>query len=225
MTLNSEYLDACRTLSNTQLLDSDDPIVKTFNDFGDVRYGGSKYLAFTNWWRTKLGRHETKGTYLFAEPVTSSVVSVVTNKVDAELVINDPNGLLVNIPKNLNRRQIDSALNSIFKTQLTFDKGRQARNPSKSLARYKLSKSVQADSLKSAFSIMEAENEAVRMGIKLSNLQLADKLGLKVKISEATRQEQSELAAYEAYLISTTVSRKKKVAKAAIKNAALGLFP
>lgn len=56
-------------------------------------------------------------------------------------------------------------------------------------------------------------------------MQLADKVGLKVEISEATRAEQDDLAEYEIYLLSTKVSRKKKLAKTAIANAAKGIFP
>ena len=81
------------------------------------------------------------------------------------------------------------------------------------------------DSLKSAFDIIEAEREALAIGKNLSNVQLADKVGLKVEISEATRAEQDGLAEYEIYLLSTTVSRKKKLAKTAIANAAKGVFP
>ncbi|MBT6545955.1 MAG: hypothetical protein HOL77_18145, partial [Rhodobacteraceae bacterium] len=82
-----------------------------------------------------------------------------------------------------------------------------------------------AHSLKSAFSIIEAEREALAIGKKLSNVQLADKVGLKVEISQATRAEQDGLAEYEIYLLSTTVSRKKKLAKTAIASAAKGIFP
>ena len=63
------------------------------------------------------------------------------------------------------------------------------------------------------------------IGKKLSNVQLADKVGLKVEISEATRAQQDGLAGYEIYLLSTTVSRKKKLAQTAIANAAKGIFP
>ena len=79
--------------------------------------------------------------------------------------------------------------------------------------------------LKSAFDIIKAECEALAIGNKLSNVQLADKVGLKVEISEATRADQSDLVEYEIYLLSTTVSRKKKLAKTAIANAAKGIFP
>ena len=56
-------------------------------------------------------------------------------------------------------------------------------------------------------------------------MQLADKVGLQVEISEATRAEQDGLAEYEIYLLSTTVSRKKKLAKTAIASVAKGIFP
>ena len=56
-------------------------------------------------------------------------------------------------------------------------------------------------------------------------MQLADKVGLKVEISEATRAQQDGLAGYEIYLLSTNVSRKKKLAQTAIANAAKGIFP
>lgn len=133
--------------------------------------------------------------------------------------------LLISIPKNLTRKQIDKALDNIFGKELSFEKGRQTRNPSRSNARYSLSKPVKAETLKSAFDILEAELEAQAEGKKLSNIQLADKVGLKVEVSEATKAEQDGLAEYELYLLSTTVSRKKKLAKIAIANAAKGVFP
>lgn len=116
-------------------------------------------------------------------------------------------------------------MDNIFRKELSFERGRQTRNPARSNARYSLSKPANAESLKSAFDIVEAEREALAIGKKLSNVQLADKVGLKVEISEATRADKNDLAEYEIYLLSTTVSRKKKLAKTAIANAAKGIFP
>ena len=48
-------------------------------------------------------------------------------------------------------------------------------------------------------------------------------MGLKVKISEAIKAQQDGLAEYEIYLLSTTVSRKKKLVKTAMGDAA-GVF-
>ena len=49
-------------------------------------------------------------------------------------------------------------------------------------------------------------------------------MGLKVKISEAIKAQQDGLAEYEIYLLSTTVSRKKKLAKTAMGDAAAVFF-
>jgi hypothetical protein len=225
LTLNDDYLELCSSLSEPACNPPTTSTLRVAVDFGDVSYIGSKYEAFTNWWCEKLSNQDTKGTYLFAEPITASKLELINDKKQALAASQDASSLLINIPKHLNRRQIDKALDALFKKELTFEKGRQTRNPSRSNARYSLSKPVMADSLKSAFDIIEAEREALAIGKKLSNVQLADKVGLKVEISEATRAEQDGLAEYEIYLLSTTVSRKKKLAKTAIANAAKGIFP
>ena len=52
-----------------------------YKDFGDVRYKGDKYVAFSKLWRSKVSESETRGEYLFA-------TLLVTNKVD---VVDDIN--------------------------------------------------------------------------------------------------------------------------------------
>lgn len=224
LTLNEEYLELCAAASKG-IKAKDSPLHKVFADFGDVHYNGDKYKAFANWWRRKANDSETMGEYLFAEPVAATKVMLVDDAEAAKQSANDASSLLINIPKNLTRKQIDKALDNIFRKEMSFEKGRQTRNPARSNARYSLSKPARAESLKSAFDIIEAEREALAIGKKLSNVQLADKVGLKVEISEATRADQSDLVEYEIYLLSTTVSRKKKLAKTAIANAAKGIFP
>ena len=187
--------------------------------------GITRHKAFANWWRSKANDTETMGEYLFSEPVAATKVMLVDDAEAARRCASDASSLLIDIPKNLTRSQIDKALDNIFRKELSFEKGRQTRNPTRSNARYSLSKPAKAHSLKSAFDIIEAEREALAMGKNLSNVQLADKVGLKVEISEATRAEQDGLAEYEIYLLSTTVSRKKKLAKTAIGDAAAGIFP
>ena len=224
LTLNKEYLAICKDgLECTEMEGS--KLNRIFADFGDVRYEGDKHKAFANWWRRKTNDTETMGEYLFAEPVAATKVMLVDDAEAAKQSADDASSLLINIPKNLTRKQIDKALDNIFHKEMSFEKGRQTRNPARSNARYSLSKPARAESLKSAFDIIKAEREALAIGNKLSNVQLADKVGLKVEISEATRADQSDLAEYEIYLLSTTVSRKKKLAKTAIANAAKGIFP
>jgi hypothetical protein len=165
------------------------------------------------------------GEYLFSEPVTPQKVALIEDEATAKNLLTDASSILINIPKNLSRKQIDKALENIFRRELTFEKGRRMRNPKRSNARYNLSKPVKAHSLKTAFDIILLEREAQEIGKKMSNIQLADACGIKVNVSSTTKSEQSDLAEYEAYLLSTTVSRKKKLANTAIANAANGLFP
>lgn len=224
LTLNDKYLRLCCT-ANQEADHKDRSTSKVLTDFGDVRFEGDKYKAFAKWWRSKVNNVETIGEYLFAEPIQAKKVMLVEDEDRAKKFANDASSLLISIPKNLTRKQIDKALDNIFRKELSFEKGRQTRNPTRSNARYSLSKPVKAETLKSAFDILEAELEAQAEGKKLSNIQLADKVGLKVEVSEATKAEQDGLAEYELYLLSTTVSRKKKLAKTAIENAAKGIFP
>ena len=224
LTLNEEYLELCAGASEcTKVKDS--LLKQVLADFGDIRYDGDRYKAFANWWRSKGNDTETMGEYLFAEPVAATKVMLVDDAEAAKQSANDASSLLINIPKNLTRKQIDKALDNIFRKELSFERGRQTRNPARSNARYSLSKPAKAECLKSAFDIMGAEREALAIGKKLSKVQLADNVGLKVEISEATRAQQDGLAGYEIYLLSTTVSRKKKLAQTAIANAAKGIFP
>lgn len=223
--MNEEYLEICESINEGRDEGICEAKVLLYQDFGDVRFQGDKYKAFTDWWCTKLSQFETRGTHLFAEPILTKKVSVIDDAQTASLAANDVGSLLINIPNNLTRKQIDMSLDRIFRKELVFEKGRQTRNPSRSSARYKLSKPVKAESLKSAFDIIEAEREALVYGIKLSNMQLADKVGLKVEVSEATKTEQKNLAEYQLYLLSTTVSRKKRLAKTAIANTMNGIFP
>lgn len=224
LTLNDEYLELCAAASEG-IKSKHSPLHQVFVDFGDVRYDGDKHKAFAKWWRSKANDTETIGEYLFAEPVAANKVMLVDDAKAAKQSADDASSLLINIPKNLTRKQIDKALDNIFRKELSFEKGRQTRNPARSNARYSLSKPAKVNSLKSAFDIIEVEREALAVGKKLSNVQLADKVGLTVEISQATLAEQDGLAEYEIYLLSTTVSRKKKLAKTAIANAGKGIFP
>lgn len=225
LTHNKEYLKFCANQEVTTSSLTDGKFLKVYKDFGDVRYTGDKHRAFTKWWCEKINDHETRGTYLFAEPQLNCKVKILDNEKDTSVALRDPNLILVQIPKNLNRRQIDKEINAIFKNELSFTKGRVARSPKSSSARYHLSKPVQIANLKTAFKIIEAEQNAALQNSKLSNIQLANKAGVKVNLSNKTKMDQSDLAAYELYLLSTTISRKKAFAKSAIANAALGIFP
>ena len=103
-----------------------------YEDFGDVRYEGDRYVVFTKWWNAKLANGETKGAYLFAEPLTEMKVEVVEDIDTAKRLIADEDKLLIRVSKGMKRTQIDVILDRIFKKYLEFKKSRQTRNPNRS---------------------------------------------------------------------------------------------
>ena len=50
LTLNKDYITLCDALSVEQKSSTNTAIRQVYEDFGDVRYEGDKYLAFTKWW-------------------------------------------------------------------------------------------------------------------------------------------------------------------------------
>jgi hypothetical protein len=69
LTLNGDYVALCGNPSANRFK-TKKKLLKVYEDFGDVRYEGDRYVAFAKWWNAKLANGETKGAYLFAEPLT-----------------------------------------------------------------------------------------------------------------------------------------------------------
>ena len=136
----------------------------------------------------------------------------------------DVSSLLIRIPKSLTRKQIDVAIERIFAKEMTFERGRQTRNPNRSNARYKLSKPINVETYKMAFDVYEMLLNKERSNVKLSNYVIAKRVGLVVKRKEETLNEQAMTVADERRTISVAVTRKKKMAVDAIRNVAEGKF-
>ena len=223
LTLNDEYIALCKELSVKQTSSTETKLHQIYNDFGDVRYEGSKHKAFTDWWIHKVNETETRGEYLFAEPIQSNKVELIEDRELAERFADDASSLLINIPKTLTRRQIDTAVARIIAKEMTFEGGRHMRNPSRSNARYSLTKPIKVENLKSAFSVYEEQRLAQLKGVKVSNAKLAKAVGIDVK--QKNTDEQVEDYAYKAELLNTKVWRRKTMAKKAIASVASGMFP
>ena len=195
---------------------------KVYEDFGDVRYEGDRYVAFAKWWNAKLANGETKGAYLFAEPLTEMKVELVEDVDTAERLIADEDELLIRVSKGMKRTHIDKTINRIFKKHIEFEKGRQTRNPNRSNARYSLSKPISIKSLEKSFKILDWIDEADASGKKVNNFELAKVVGIEV---EQRNTEEEWDVAYKRRVVSVAVSRKKKVAVDAIKSVVNGVFP
>ena len=179
-------------------------------------------MAFTEWWIEKVDDFDTRGTYLFAEQYSGTKVQVIEDRDKAKEAADDLSTLLVSIPKVISRKRIDEAIDRILASEIEFEKGRKVRNPSRSNARYHLTKPIKAENLKEAFAVYEIERLAKLKGEKVSNVHLAKAIGLEVK--QKKTDEQAEDYAYKNELLNTKVWRRKKIAKDAIANVVNGAF-
>ncbi len=199
-------------------------MLATYGDFGDVRYNGCRYKAFTRWWTHKVTSEESRGEFLFAEPLlTDGKLAVIENVGDAERYLLGGDFLVVAIPLNQQRRQIDATLDRHLKKRLKTKKGRDARNPKHSKALYRLSKPYVVGALKKTFDLYTAkiENE-VGGGKKLSNVDLAKLCALIHKTRKNVDYVSDETA--QRRVVSIEVSRYLANAKRLILNAAHGVF-
>ena len=224
LTHNSDYIELCNNPSANRFKTNND-ILKVYKDFGDVRYEGDKYIAFTKWWRSKVNDTETRGEYLFAEPTTINKVMLVEDRDTAIQSVDDESSLLIRIPKALTRKQIDMSIERIFSKEMTFERGRQTRNPTRSNARYSLTSPIKVDNLKTAFEVYEHILLANSKNEKVSNYQIAKRVGLVVKMDKIDEDVRTNRdTAYEHKVIGVAVTRKKKTAIDAISNVVEGKF-
>ena len=66
-----DYIELCNNPSANRFKTNND-ILKVYKDFGDVRYEGDKYIAFTKWWRSKVNDTETRGEYFLLSQLPST---------------------------------------------------------------------------------------------------------------------------------------------------------
>lgn len=217
LTLNKRYVDFCaKPNTNSRLY-------KLYKDFGDVRYEGCRYKAFCDWWISKVSDEEQRGQYLFAEPLSVHKVQLVADRKAAQQFADDASCLLIAIPKNLKRIQIDKAIEKIFKNELSFSRGRKVRNPKlSSNARYHLEKPSTAQLLKLAFAIYELKADAQLNNKKLTNAAIAKMVGLTVANKKA--DDEATDYANEVRKLGFAVSRKYKEACVAIDSVLNGTF-
>ena len=196
---------------------------QTYADFGDVRYEGDRHFAFCSWWRERVNTLEERGAYLFAEPVVrGKSVSVIDDEKVAAEVIADANRLLVSIPLDAQRKHIEWRLDNILKKHLKPETGRLVRSVKKSKALYSMHKPVVPAALKKCFDLYDAKQLALENGKAVSNIDLAKRVGIKVK--EREKDEINTVANYRR-TVSATVSRYIKQAENMIENTGRGQFP
>lgn len=116
------------------------------------------------------------------------------------------------------------SIERIFSKEMSFEKGSQTRNPTRSNARYSLTSPIKVDNLKTAIEVYEHILLANRNGENVSNYQIAKRLGIVVTRKEETLKEQAMTVSDERRTITVAVTRKKKTAIDAISNVVEGKF-
>ena len=158
---------------------------------------------------------------MFAEPTTINKVMLIEDRDTSIQSADDESSLLIRVPTNLKRNYINSGIERIFAKHITFERGRQTRNPTRSNARYNLTNPIKVETYKIAFDVYEHILLANSNDEKVSNYKLAKAVGLKV--GSRTTDEAYDKA-YEHRKISVAVTRKKKTAIDAISNVVEGNF-
>lgn len=227
LTLNSDYSRLCQQMKSGSAKApqnaAEQKMLDVYNDWGDVRYQGDHYIAFTKWFTRAIGNGQTVGSRLFAERPLQVPLGLVQSGAAAEAALANGSAFLIAIPKNVRREYVDKRLDAILKKYLGAVKGRAVRDPSTSSALYHLTKAAVPKALKAAFDLYDAKLAAEAAGEKAANNFLFKRVGLPFK--QRTKDEVPYSLAEKRRVISMLVSRHIANAKTMIKNAGLGQFP
>jgi hypothetical protein len=120
LTLNTGYAQLCTEMADNQNTHSADAqMLKVYEDFGDTRYDGCRYLAFTQWWRNRVNTNEQRGVYLFAEPLNTAAVSVVEDAEQATSAFSCDDTVMIAVNVTRQRKHIDKRIDQILKLVLS----------------------------------------------------------------------------------------------------------
>lgn len=242
LTLSDEYAELCDKLqrgSVTALNEREQQILAVYEDFGDVRYEGSRHIAFASWWTAEAGRYKNgrkirRGEHLFAEPQDNGV-HYVRDEAHANDIVNDEAFLLVAIPKINDKTTVEKTLKLMVDKHFTARQGRDARNPKFSKAKYRFTKEASAEALKKAFTLYHYKQKTMAEGERVGNADLAElakvefgSRGTKAWIDNDGNRidEKQELDVFEKRRSdSNQVGRYLADARKMISNVAIGVFP
>lgn len=227
LTLNPDFQVVCAADGDTSATspaytaEERASMTRVYRDFGDVRYEGSRYPAFAQWWTKKLAHGQTRGVYLFAEPALDARVTRLESPEEFDRAISS-GFVVVQIPRGLQRKYADKTLDRILKAELHSKKGRAASLPKNSLARYHLDRPLQAKALKKMFDLYDLEMQHSARGTKLTRAALARRL----KLPYQPRDRGDSLSDIKEVdrTMTIEVSRYLANARKLIHSAALGRF-
>ena len=222
--MNYEYMKCCNNAGKGTLRN-------LYRDFGDIRHDANdekeKVQAFISWWRAAV-ENETRGTYLFAEPVLPVSARQIHTSDEATEVLNDESQALIAIPINISKDDLHKMIHREVNKITHRSRGTAKRKIVTSRARYKLSKSPNVNRLKTMFLAYEMYINCKRTGKRLSNKEIAKELEIESKSS--AYYDNGEFVSYrhsidqekaDALKVSKYIGEAKKI----IENVANGQFP
>lgn len=227
LTLNDEYSELCARLQNGSVKAANEleqQMLAVYEDFGDVRYDGDRYVAFATWWTAKVGVYKNgskilRGADLFAESQDTSV-HYVNDEEHALNIVNDEAYLLVALPKVNDKKVVMRTLELMVNKHFSTLQGADARNPKFSTAKYKLSSEVRTGKLDKGFKLYELKQKAERDGQRISHNALIDLARIDIG------QRNFEIDAWEKLRgNSEQVRRHLRSTESMVSNAAIGMFP
>lgn len=189
---------------------------KLYADFGNVHD-----VEFKDWWRGQVGE-ETRGVYLFSEPLAPTTVKALNRDEILEIIDAgvDDQVLLVAIPMSYSRRVISKRLAQVIREN--HGRGRGQKRLSESRARYKLLSIPDIDSLEKVLNCFTLRKEHPKM--PLWEIARLARVGQRISDAELAGSDKRGISSVKAAL-TAAASRKLRHAELIIEGVGRGQFP
>lgn len=207
--LHSGYAETCRKGGKGAY-------AKLYAEFGNVHD-----IDFKDWWRAPVG-DETRGVYLFSEPLAPTTVKALSRDDILEIIeagVEDQ-VLLVAIPMSYSRRVISKRLGKVIRDH--HGRGRGQKRLSESKARYKLLSIPDIDSLEKAKDCYTLRRDNPKM--PLWEVARLARIGQRISDAELAGPDKQGISSVKAAL-TAAASRKLRHAELIIEGVGKGLFP
>ena len=186
-----------------------------YKSFGDVRSDD-----FRGWWMD-----DQRGAKLFAEEQSLIHLKELANKDEWSDRWSKNEVMVVAIPLNQSKRDLQRYFSSLLKKRHGGERGRTKEPFKNSNAKFKLTRNFTVDSLRTALSIYDYFNEQSALRgkkMKLWEVGVEKKLMLSMMPKDDdTRKDTS----YKRQVLASAVKRYLNNAEKSISNTALGIFP
>lgn len=209
---NEEYIKCCENQGKGRLS-------KLYNDFGDVRSDD-----FPSWW----GRSYQRGQDLFAEKRPEVKVMKLGSPSDWQEDWSDESVMVVAVNMQIDRRKLQSMFADLLAKEHKGKRGRKALGAAKetSTAKYPLYRNYTRHNLKTMLAVYDAwfANSKRPKGDRKPLWAIGDELKL-VPTAMTSKADLPQDRTVKHNIMSATVARYVRNAKAIIANTAKGEFP